>query len=170
MTKKAIDDLATAIRTVTDKPWRYFILAHHHAGYSHVDFDFPLGVDLIISWQTWKSMDEEIRKLNRPTLFYSDGLSLKLGECTIILTNMGRAHTEGDTLVFFPEAEVLFTSDLLYVNSIGYMGDGHMEDWLLALEFIERLGAKKIVPGFCVSYIRCLWYNARAEFGYYQVC
>jgi glyoxylase-like metal-dependent hydrolase (beta-lactamase superfamily II) len=148
MTQKAIDDLVTAIRTVTDKPWRYFILAHHHAGYSHVDFDFPLGVDLIISWQTRKAMDEEVRKLNRPTLFYSDGLTLKLGEQTIILTNMGRAHTEGDTLVFFPEAEVLFTSDLVYVNSIGYMGDGHMEDWLLALEFIERLGAKKIVPGF----------------------
>jgi hypothetical protein len=28
------------------------------------------------------------------------------------------------------------------------MGDGHMEDWLLALEFIERLGAQKIIPGF----------------------
>jgi hypothetical protein len=28
------------------------------------------------------------------------------------------------------------------------MGDGHMEDWLLTLEFIERLGARTIIPGF----------------------
>ncbi|WP_432821420.1 MBL fold metallo-hydrolase [Trichloromonas sp.] len=148
MTKKAVDDLVTAIRTVTDKPLRHFILAHHHTGYSHIDFDFPAGVDLIISWQTWKAMDDEIRETNRPILFFSDGLTLKLGERTIILTNMGRAHTEGDTLVFFPESGVLFTSDLVYVKSVGYMGDGHMEDWLLALEFIERLGARKIIPGF----------------------
>ena len=148
MTKQAVDDLVTAIRTVTPKPLRYFILAHHHIGYSHIDFDFPAGVDLIISWQTWKAMDDEIREVNRPILFFSDGLTLKLGERTIILTNMGRAHTEGDTLVFLPESEVLFTSDLVYVKSVGYMGDGHMEDWLLTLEFIERLGARKIIPGF----------------------
>ncbi len=148
MTKQAIDDLVTAIHSVTDKPLRYFILAHHHTGYNSIDFDFPPDVDLIISWQTWKAMDEEIRAVNRPILFFSDGLTLKLGDQTIILTNMGQAHTEGDTLVFIPEPEILFTSDLVYVDSVGYMGDGHMEDWLLALEFIERLGAKKIIPGY----------------------
>lgn len=146
MAKQTIDDLLTAIRSVTDKPLRYFILTHHHVGYNYIDFDFPPGIDLIISWQTWKAMDE-IRGMTRPILFFSDGLTLKLGEQTVVLTNMGPAHTDGDTLVFLPESGVLFTSDLVYLDSVGYMGDGHMEDWLLALEFIERLGAKKLIPG-----------------------
>lgn len=148
MSKEAVNHLVTAIATVTDKPLRHFVLTHHHRGYHHIDYDFPAGVDLLISWPTWRTMDEEKRKPERPAFFFTDGLTLKLGETTVILTNMGRAHSEGDTLVFFPEAEILFTSDLAYAESVGYLGDGYMEDWLLALEFIERLGAKKVIPGF----------------------
>lgn len=148
MSKEAVNHLVTAIATVTNKPLRHFVLAHHHRGYHHIDYEFPDGVDLLISWPTWKTMDEEKRKPERPAFFFTEGLTLKLGETTIILTNMGQAHSEGDTLVFFPEAEILFTSDLVYGESVGYLGDGYMEDWLLALEFIERLGAKKIIPGF----------------------
>lgn len=148
MSKEAVNHLVTAIATVTDKPLRHFVLAHHHRGYHHIDYEFPAGVDLLISWPTWKTMDEEKRKPERPAFFFTDGLTLKLGETTVIMTNMGRAHSEGDTLVFFPEAEILFTSDLVYGESVGYLGDGYMEDWLLALEFIERLGAKKVIPGF----------------------
>lgn len=148
MSKEAVNHLVTAIATVTDKPLRHFVLAHHHRGYHHIDYEFPAGVDLLISWPTWKTMDEEKRKPERPAFFFTDGLTLKLGETTVIMTNMGRAHSEGDTLVFFPEAEILFTSDLVYGESVGYLGDGYMEDWLLALEFIERLGAKQVIPGF----------------------
>lgn len=148
MSQEAVNHLVTAIATVTDKPLRHFVLAHHHRGYHHIDYEFPAGVDLLISWPTWKTMDEEKRKPERPAFFFTDGLTLKLGETTVIMTNMGRAHSEGDTLVFFPEAEILFTSDLVYGESVGYLGDGYMEDWLLALEFIERLGAKKVIPGF----------------------
>jgi glyoxylase-like metal-dependent hydrolase (beta-lactamase superfamily II) len=148
MSKEAVNHLVTAIATVTDKPLRHFVLTHHHRGYHHIDYDFPAGVDLLISWPTWRTMDEEKRKPERPAFFFTDGLTLKLGETTVIMTNMGRAHSEGDTLVFFPEAEILFTSDLAYAESVGYLGDGYMEDWLLALEFIERLGAKKVIPGF----------------------
>ena len=148
MSKEAVNHLVTAIATVTDKPLRHFVLAHHHRGYHHIDYEFPAGVDLLISWPTWKTMDEEKRKPERPAFFFTDGLTLKLGETTVIMTNMGRAHSEGDTLVFFPEAEILFTSDLVYAESVGYLGDGYMEDWLLALEFMERLGAKKVLPGF----------------------
>ncbi len=148
MTPEAIADLSAAIAGVTDKPLRYFILAHHHKGYSHIDFDFPPEVDVIMSWQTWQALDGEVRKTSTPALFYSDGLTLKLAGRTIILTNMGKGHTEGDTLVFIPEASVLFTGDLAYVKSAGFLGDGHMQDWVLALEFMERLGAEKIIPGY----------------------
>ncbi|BCR04146.1 hypothetical protein DESUT3_12150 [Desulfuromonas versatilis] len=148
MTPEAIADLSAAIAGVTQLPLRYFILAHHHKGYSHIDFDFPPEVDVIMSWQAWQAVDGEVRKASYPVLFYSDGLTLKLGGRTIILTNMGKGHSEGDTLVFIPEASVLFTGDLAYVKSAAFMGDGHMQDWVLALEFMERLGAAKVIPGY----------------------
>ena len=148
MSKPVIDDLYKAIASRTKKPVRYFVLAHHHTGYTYVDFDFPPGQDVLMSWQTWKNIDTEVRKPEYSSLFFNEGLTLKPGGVSVILTNIGRGHTNGDVVIFIPEAEVVFASDLLYVNSVGFMGNGYMTDWLLALDFLEQIGAKYIIPGY----------------------
>ncbi|ALC17186.1 glyoxylase/beta-lactamase superfamily II-like metal-dependent hydrolase [Desulfuromonas soudanensis] len=147
LTKEAITGLLSAIGEATSLPLRYLILTHHHRGYSHIDFDIPPGVDVLMSWQTWKALESEVRKTEYPVLFYSDGLTLETGKQTVILTNMARGHSEGDTVVYLPDEGVLFASDLLYVGNIGYLGDGHMQEWVLALEFLQQLGARRIIPG-----------------------
>lgn len=147
MTKEVIKDIQTGIAALTSKPVRYFVLAHHHPGYTHVDFDFPPEQDVIMSWQAWQDMNNEVRKPDFPILFFNEGLTLKPGGVTVILTNLGRGHSAGDLVTFIPEAGVVFASDLFYVNSVGYMGGGYMREWILALDFLEQLGADKIVPG-----------------------
>jgi len=147
MTKEVIHDLNAEIAALTPKQTRYFILAHHHPGYTHVDFDFPLDQDVITSWQTWQDLNSEVRKPNYPVIFFNEGLTLKPGGVTVILTNLGRGHSAGDLVTFVPEAGVVFASDLFYVNSIGYMGGGYMREWVLALEFLEQIGAERIIPG-----------------------
>ena len=148
MTREAITDLYTAIAARTSKPVKYFILAHHHSGYTNIDFDFPAGQDVLMTWQTWRNLDSEVRDPAFPHIFFNDGLTLKPGGVTIILTNIGKGHTDGDLVLFIPEADVVFASDLLYVNSVGYMGSGHMTEWLMALDFVEQLGAEQGVPGY----------------------
>lgn len=147
LTRQAIADLESAVKAITDKPVRYYILSHHHRGFSHIDFDFPPGREVIMSWQTWQGVNQEFRAVPYPVLFYSDGITLKLGGRTVVLTNVEKGHTEGDTLVYLPESKVLFTSDLVYADSVGYMGEGHMQEWVLALELMERLDPEKIIPG-----------------------
>lgn len=147
--KKAIDDLVKAVAEASLKPIRYFVLTHHHQGYSYIDFDFPPGTEVMTSWQTWQALENEARNIDFPVVFYNEGMTLKLGlgYNTIILTNIGKGHTAGDTLVMVPEVDILFAGDLLYVDSVGYMGDGYMQDWVLALEFMEQLGPRRILPG-----------------------
>jgi len=148
MAKPVIDDLYKAIAARTRKPVRYFILMHHHTGYTYIDFDFPPGQDVLMSWQTWKNIDAEIRDPDFSTMFFNEGLTLKPGGSSIVLTNIGKGHTNGDVVVYIPEADIVFTSDLLYINSVGFMGSGYMTDWLLALDFLEQIGARQVVPGF----------------------
>lgn len=148
MSQPVIKDLYRAISARTRKPVRYFVLAHHHSGYSYVDFDFPPGQDVLMSWQTWKEIDTETRKPEYTTLFFNEGMTLKAGGVSIVITNVGKGHTNGDVIIYIPEAEVIFASDLLYINSVGYMGSGYMTEWLLALDFLEQIGAKHIIPGY----------------------
>jgi len=148
MAKPVIEDLYKAIAARTRKPVRYFVLTHHHTGYTYIDFDFPPGQDVLMSWQTWKNIDAEVRDPDFSTIFFNEGLTIKPGGASVVLTNIGKGHTNGDVVVFIPEADVVFTSDLLYVDSVGYMGSGYMTDWLLALDFLEQIGARQVVPGF----------------------
>lgn len=147
MTKEVLRDIQIEIAALTSKPVRFFVLAHHHPGFTHVDFDFPPEQDVIMSWQAWQDMNNQVRRLDFPVLFFNEGLTLKPGGVTVVLTNLGRGHSAGDVVTFIPEAGVVFASDLFYVNSVGYMGGGYMREWILALDFLEQLGADKIVPG-----------------------
>lgn len=147
-TAEALRDLMSVVATTTPNPIRYFILCHHHRGYSYIDLDFPPGKDVLMSWQTYQALESEPRQIRFPVMFFNQGLTLKMGGRTIILTNMERGHSEGDTVVYLPDSGILFTSDLFYNKGAGFLGDGKMEDWVLALEFLERLRADKIVPGY----------------------
>lgn len=147
MTRETIRDLYAEIAALTPKPVRYFVLAHHHPGFTHIDFDFPPDQDIITSWQAWQDLTSQVRKPDFPIIFFNEGLTLKPGGATVILTNLGRGHSAGDVVTFVPEAGVVFASDLFYVNSIGYMGGGYMREWLVALDFLEQMGAERIIPG-----------------------
>jgi len=147
MTERATRDLLAEIGAVTDKPLRYFILPHHHPGYTSVDFYLPKSVDVIMTYPVWQQLQREVLPFPNQTLLYSEGLTFKFDGKSIILTNMDKAHAEGDALVYFPEEKTVFTSDIVYVNSVGFMGEGHMEDWMLALEFLGQLPLEKVIPG-----------------------
>lgn len=149
MTREAIDDLWSAIDATAHKPVRYFVLTHHHPGFSHIDTAFPADVTLILSGETWKNLDKEARKPEAPLLLFSDGLTLRSSQApALVLSNIGAAHTDGDTIVVIPEEKIAYVGDLLYVKSVGYMGDGHMRSWLQSLDFLAELELKQIIPGY----------------------
>ena len=149
MTREAIDDLWSAIDTTVHKPVRYFVLTHHHPGFSHIDTAFPADVTMVLSGDTWKNLDKEIRKPDAPLLLFSDGLTFRSSPApALVLSSIGAAHTDGDTIVVIPENKIAYVGDLLYVKSVGYMGDGHMRPWLQSLDFLAELELKQIVPGY----------------------
>lgn len=147
LTADAVRDLEALITGTTGLPIRYYILTHHHRGYTHIDFDFPENAEVIMTWQTWQGISGEKRQPEFQVLFFQEGLTLKLPDQTLILSNLNRGHTEGDLLVYLPESKVLFAGDLFYNGPVGYLGDGFMENWVLNLEMMLSLEAKTIIPG-----------------------
>lgn len=149
MTKESIADLWSAINTFTHKPIRYFILTHHHPGFSQIDTEFPSNVTLVLSGDTWKNLEQEFKKPDVEIMLFSDGLTLKSGKRpSLVLSNIGSAHTDGDTIVISPDEKIAYVGDLLYVQSVGYMGDGHMLSWLQSLDFLASLELEQIIPGY----------------------
>jgi glyoxylase-like metal-dependent hydrolase (beta-lactamase superfamily II) len=144
---EGIREILNAIEKITPLQLRYIILTHHHRGYNYLDFDLPSQAEVITTWQTWQALKGEYRQLKNPLLFFDKGLTMQRGNMTIVLSNVEYGHTEGDIVVFVPVSGLLFTSDLVFNDSVGFMGDGHMRDWVAGLRVLEEMGAKVVVPG-----------------------
>ncbi len=146
-TPEVIKELTADVAKITSFPLKKVILTHHHRGYNYIDYDFPANIEIITSWQTWQSLKEGYRELNNPVIFFDKGLTLRRGRMSIVLSNTDLGHSEGDVVVYLPEEKVLFTSDLFFNDVVGYMGDGHMREWVMDLEMLEGIDARVVVPG-----------------------
>ena len=82
-----------------------------------------------------------------PTRTFSNGASLDIGGRPVHLIEVGPAHTRGDLMVFVPDEKVLYSADILFINSTPVMWAGPVTNWLDALDRILALDVDTIVPG-----------------------
>jgi glyoxylase-like metal-dependent hydrolase (beta-lactamase superfamily II) len=93
---------------------------------------------------------DSIPGLTRPTLTFSDTLSIELGGTRgkLELAYCGRGHTEGDIVAWLPSARVLFAGDLVEAKAALYTGDAFHRDWHGAtLDRVRSFGATTVVGG-----------------------
>lgn len=56
-------------------------------------------------------------------------------------------HTASDAILYLPDDQVAFLSDLLFVKAHTYLEDGDPEELLQTMDFIKELGAEVLVGG-----------------------
>lgn len=73
---------------------------------------------------------------------------LDLGGRRIEIRHVGTAHTPGDSFVWLPDAQVVFTGDIVYVGRVlGVMEFSDSATWLEAFSAIEMLEPVHLIPG-----------------------
>jgi glyoxylase-like metal-dependent hydrolase (beta-lactamase superfamily II) len=78
----------------------------------------------------------------------SDRVTLELGGVGFELLWLGDAHFPGDAVVWLPDAQVLFSGDLVYVDRmLGVLPWSAVKDWQAAFLRMEALAPRIIVPG-----------------------
>ena len=82
-----------------------------------------------------------------PTESFEGRRELRVGGRAVHLIELGPAHTQGDTIAHVPDANTVFTGDLLFIEGTPIMWAGPVANWLAACEEIINLGARVIVPG-----------------------
>ncbi len=167
-TPTAAGEWLAALRQVTDKPVEWLVLTHYHAvrvlGASAFGARHTVAHSGTHAWihergaQDWES---EYRRFPRlfsdagsiPGLTYADvvfaeTLVFELGDREVHVRWLGGGHTQGDSVVWLPEEQVLFAGDLVEARAAPYMGDALVEQWQAGtLDLVEALGAETVVPG-----------------------
>jgi len=65
---------------------------------------------------------ESIPGLTWPTTTFNGRMSVYLGKRRVDLMQLGRAHTAGDIVAYVPDANVMFTGDIMEYKSACYCG------------------------------------------------
>jgi cyclase len=95
-----------------------------------------------------RDLSEELKetRIVAPSITYRGRMALCFGARRVELINWGDAHSRGDTVVYLPQERVLYSGDLLF-NHIFPPIYGSSAGWVRALEQIEGMDIKVIVPG-----------------------
>jgi len=79
---------------------------------------------------------------------FSDAYTLEVGGLRFEIVHPGPAHTPGDSFVWVPAHDTVFTGDIVYVERILGVGDqSSITHWPDAYLAVEATGAAHVVPG-----------------------
>jgi cyclase len=82
-----------------------------------------------------------------PTTTFDGELELRVGDRPVRLLELGPAHTRGDVVAHVPDADVLFTGDLVFHGGHPIVWAGPVAHWIEACDRMLALGATTVVPG-----------------------
>ncbi|MGI9509259.1 MAG: MBL fold metallo-hydrolase, partial [Geminicoccaceae bacterium] len=155
------------VRQITDKPITHVVLTHYHA--VRVLGASAFGADQIIMSDAARGMvaergqedwDSEFQRFPRlfeghesipgltwPTMTFSDAMTVYLGKRKVEIKQIGRAHTAGDSVIWVPDEQVMFTGDIVEYHSACYCGDGYFGEWGATLDAVKAYNPQSIAPG-----------------------
>lgn len=163
LAQKVID----CIRSVTDKPISHVVLTHYHAvrvlgasAFNASQVIMSEAARNMVAERGQEDWDSEFQRFPRlfqghesipdltwPTTTFNGRMTVWLGNRRVDICQLGRAHTAGDAVIHVPDANVMFTGDIVEANSACYCGDGHFHDWRATLERIRAFDLAAIAPG-----------------------
>lgn len=160
------DKVKAAVSAISKEPIKYIINTHFHPDHASGDALFiKEGVTVVAHENVKKRMLEGwtngltgvktpgLPPDAVPTKTYRSGkLTLKVKGVTAIVGHIPNAHTDGDSYVWFPEANILATGDIVTLGrypNIDFANGGSIKGMIAGVDFYLKLINDKtiIVPG-----------------------
>ncbi len=159
------DSLVNAIRAFTAEPLALVINTHYHEDhiggngvlrdqgavtFAHANVRRRAVVDTTIDELGWHR--EAALPRNIPQVDIAAGDVIRIAEGDVLLLAFGQAHTDGDLAVFFRDANVIHTGDLVEVDAypfIDWWGGGSLDGTIAAVDTLLARGnaQTRFVPG-----------------------
>jgi cyclase len=159
------DKLQAAIAKISSQPVKYLINTHYHGDHTGGNAAFGKeGVIIVAQENVKKRLENPQPGANGqtpapapadalPVQVYKDKTTVSFGGRTAQLGHIANAHTDGDSYVYFPQANVLATGDLNgaqrnYTNP-DIRGGGTIDGIVAGFDTVIKVAndQTKVVPG-----------------------
>ena len=143
-----VEQIQARVREVTDQPIRYIINTHHHGDHAGGNVGFIDDAEIIAHENARKNMVRGEQDAP-PRIVFADQTAVHLGGIEVRAHHLGRGHTNGDSVVYFPDLRTVHAGDLLHgiAPFIDYANGGSSKEWISTLEGILELDFDTAIPG-----------------------
>lgn len=118
------DKITAAIAAVTEQPIKTLVNTHFHGDHTGGNAPFARNGVMVVAHENVRTRLAANDKFDRdglPKVTFSDGLEVKAGSQSVRLQHYPNGHTDGDVVVWFPQANVIHAGDLFFVDRFPFI-------------------------------------------------
>jgi glyoxylase-like metal-dependent hydrolase (beta-lactamase superfamily II) len=159
------EKIMAAIATLSDQPVRFLLNTHWHPDHTGGNVNMGKAGTVIVAHDNVRkrlAVDNFIEMFGRdapamdltglPVITFDTSLTFHLNGNEILVSHTGNAHTDGDSFVWFRDANVIHTGDVYFAGMYPFIDThtgGSIEGIIKALERILEISDDKtvIIPG-----------------------
>jgi glyoxylase-like metal-dependent hydrolase (beta-lactamase superfamily II) len=146
------ENIMAQLKKVTSQPVKYVINSHFHGDHSGGNAKLQALSAQVVSSEAARQKMVETKMPGLPNVTLENRLRLYVGGKRIEVHYLGRAHTNGDVVVLFPDHRVLAMGDMFTFGDatpqlVDYNGGGSAVEWTKTVEAALRLDFDTAIPG-----------------------
>lgn len=153
------DKILNAIKALSDKPLKFLVNTHFHGDHSGGNENMTkAGATIIAHDNVKKRLEGQQRdgsykpKEALPVITFNDQLNISINNESVAVFHVANAHTDGDSILYFTDSNVLHTGDTYFNGRYPYIDlnsggsvNGYIEAVKRGLMVIDE--NTKIIPG-----------------------
>lgn len=172
-TTRETQAMLDAIRTVTDKPVKWYVVGSEHGDHTAGNSVLPKDITFIVHptsraqlerdaatvmGQNLKAAADAITKglppptprppvIVPPTAMAGDREVIDVGGQDVHVAFLGRAHTGGDLAVYLPKTRILFMSEIYLNRVFPAMRSAYPSEWVKTIDRALAMDIDRYIPG-----------------------
>ena len=141
-------EIQELVRGVSDQPVRYVLNTHHHGDHSGGNVEY-IEISEVIAHQNARDNMVRGNQDAPPRVVFTTETAVYLGGVEVRAFYMGRGHTNGDAVIYFPDLRTVHGGDLLHriAPFIDYGNGGSSKGWVSTMNNILALDFDTAIPG-----------------------
>jgi cyclase len=143
-----VAEVLEKMKSITSQPVKYLLNTHHHTDHAGGNETFIKTTE-IIAHRNVRDNFLRNKQPGAPRVVFTDQASVFLGGVEARAYHFGRAHTNGDTVIYFPDLRVIHTGDLITEGMpvMDYRNGASAVEWVKVLDEILKLDFDVVIPG-----------------------
>ena len=144
-----VPDVLAQVKAISPLPIKYLLNTHHHGDHASGNVNIrQMGID-IIAHKSIRANFQRIKQPGEPNIVFADQAAVYLGGVEVQLFYLGRGHTNGDTVIYFPDLKTVHTGDLIIdgMPVIDYDAGGSAIEFVKTIDNLLKMDFDTMIPG-----------------------